>query len=102
MDGSIRVAVLGASGFSGGELIRLLHDHPRFEVTFAGARGSVGDTVGGSHPHLASLPAGVLAYLCLTIGAPVELVLLVILLFSTTKLLLCLRCVSGTNGMIRM
>jgi N-acetyl-gamma-glutamyl-phosphate reductase len=58
MDGSSRVAVLGASGFSGGELIRLLHDHPRLEVTFAGAKGSVGDTVGGSHPHLASLPAG--------------------------------------------
>jgi N-acetyl-gamma-glutamyl-phosphate reductase len=50
--------VLGASGFSGGELIRLLHDHPRFDVTFAGAKGSVGATVGASHPHLAGLPAG--------------------------------------------
>jgi N-acetyl-gamma-glutamyl-phosphate reductase len=55
---SIKVAVLGASGFSGGELIRLLHDHPRFDVTFAGAKGSVGATVGASHPHLAGLPAG--------------------------------------------
>jgi N-acetyl-gamma-glutamyl-phosphate reductase len=54
----LRVAVLGASGFSGGELIRLLHDHPRLEVTFAGAKGSVGMTVGASHPHLAGLPAG--------------------------------------------
>ena len=52
------MAVLGASGFSGGELIRLLHDHPRFDVTFAGAKGSVGATVGASHPHLAGLPAG--------------------------------------------
>ena len=50
--------MLGASGFSGGELIRLLHDHPRFEVTFVGAKGSVGTTVGASHPHLAGLPAG--------------------------------------------
>ncbi len=50
--------MLGASGFSGGELIRLLHDHPRFEVTFAGAKGSVGTTVGASRPHLAGLPAG--------------------------------------------
>ncbi|HEV8089715.1 MAG TPA: N-acetyl-gamma-glutamyl-phosphate reductase [Actinomycetota bacterium] len=58
MDRSIKVAVLGASGFSGGELIRLLHDHPRFDVTFAGAKGSVGATVGASHPHLAGLPAG--------------------------------------------
>jgi N-acetyl-gamma-glutamyl-phosphate reductase len=58
VDRSIKVAVLGASGFSGGELIRLLHDHPRFDVTFAGAKGSVGATVGASHPHLAGLPAG--------------------------------------------
>jgi N-acetyl-gamma-glutamyl-phosphate reductase len=58
MDGTVRVAVLGASGFSGGEVVRLLHDHPRLEVTFAGAKGSVGETVGGSHPHLAGLPAG--------------------------------------------
>ena len=58
MDKVIRVAVLGASGFSGGELIRLLHDHPRLQVTFAGAKGSVGGTVEGSHPHLAGLPAG--------------------------------------------
>jgi N-acetyl-gamma-glutamyl-phosphate reductase len=58
MIGSIRIAVLGASGSSGGELIRLLHDHPRFEVTFAGAKGSVGATVGTAQPHLADLPAG--------------------------------------------
>jgi N-acetyl-gamma-glutamyl-phosphate reductase len=54
----MRVAVLGASGFSGGELIRLLHEHPSFEVAFAGAKGSVGTTVGASHPHLAGSPAG--------------------------------------------
>jgi len=60
MDGSIRVAVLGASGFSGGELVRLLHDHPRFELAFAGAKGSAGMTVGASHPHLAALPAAAL------------------------------------------
>ena len=32
----IRVAVLGASGFAGGELIRLLDAHPFAEVTFLG------------------------------------------------------------------
>jgi N-acetyl-gamma-glutamyl-phosphate reductase len=64
--GPVRVAVLGASGFAGGELIRLLHDHPRLEVTFAGAKGSVGMTVGASHPHLAGLPAGGLVMQALT------------------------------------
>jgi N-acetyl-gamma-glutamyl-phosphate reductase len=58
MEGPIGVAVLGASGFSGGELIRLLHEHPRFAVNFVGAKGSVGASVGRSHPHLADLPAG--------------------------------------------
>jgi N-acetyl-gamma-glutamyl-phosphate reductase len=56
MGTSIRVAVLGVSGFSGGELVRLLHDHPYFNVTFAGGKASVGTTVGASHPHLGGLP----------------------------------------------
>src|SRR3954462_7706306 len=60
VDRSIRVAVLGASGFSGGELIRLLHEHPRLAVSFAGAKGSVGMTIAASHPHLAGLPEAAL------------------------------------------
>ena len=54
----VRVAVLGASGFGGGELIRLLHDHPAVEVTFVGAHGSVGKTLAEVHPHLGVLPCG--------------------------------------------
>lgn len=53
-----RAAVLGASGYSGGELVRLLAAHPAVEVTFVGAKGSAGIPFGASHPHLASLPAG--------------------------------------------
>jgi N-acetyl-gamma-glutamyl-phosphate reductase len=53
-----RVAVIGASGFAGGELIRLLEAHPSAEVTFLGAHGSAGKTLGEVHPHLASLPLG--------------------------------------------
>jgi N-acetyl-gamma-glutamyl-phosphate reductase len=52
-----RAAVLGASGYSGGEVVRLLAAHPAIEVTFAGAKASVGATLGASHPHLASVPA---------------------------------------------
>jgi N-acetyl-gamma-glutamyl-phosphate reductase len=50
-----RAAVLGASGYSGGEVVRLLAAHPSIEVTFVGAKGSVGETLGASHPHLAGL-----------------------------------------------
>jgi N-acetyl-gamma-glutamyl-phosphate reductase len=51
-----RVAVLGASGYAGGEVVRLLAAHPHLDVTFLGAKGSVGTTLGESHPHLSSLP----------------------------------------------
>ncbi len=57
-EASVRVAVLGASGFAGGELLRLSVDHPAIDVTFLGASASVGKTLGEVHPHLASLPQG--------------------------------------------
>jgi N-acetyl-gamma-glutamyl-phosphate reductase len=58
MDGSngrgrgARVGVLGASGFTGGELVRLLGGHPDVELTFLGAHGSAGRKLGSVHPHL--------------------------------------------------
>lgn len=56
MTETIRVAVLGASGYAGGELVRLLAGHRRAEVTFLGARDSAGKTLAEVHPHLVSLP----------------------------------------------
>ncbi|HEY7667263.1 MAG TPA: N-acetyl-gamma-glutamyl-phosphate reductase [Actinomycetota bacterium] len=52
-----RVAVLGASGFTGGELVRLLSGHPTVELTYLGARGSAGKTLEAVHPHLAGVPS---------------------------------------------
>jgi len=57
MTSTTRVAILGASGYAGGELVRLLHEHPTFEVSFLGGKGSAGQTLGQSHPHLVGLPA---------------------------------------------
>ena len=51
-----RVAVLGASGYAGGEVVRLLAAHRRAEVTFLGAKDSAGKTLAEVHPHLVSLP----------------------------------------------
>jgi N-acetyl-gamma-glutamyl-phosphate reductase len=51
-----RIAVVGASGYAGGELIRLLATHPNAELTFLGARSSAGKTLAEVHRHLASLP----------------------------------------------
>jgi N-acetyl-gamma-glutamyl-phosphate reductase len=52
----VRVAILGASGYAGGELARLLSSHPAFEVAFLGAGTSAGKTLAERHPHLSSLP----------------------------------------------
>jgi len=57
-DGAVRVAILGASGYGGGELLRLLADHEAVEVTFLGAKDTAGRTLAEVHPHLASLPSG--------------------------------------------
>ena len=54
----VRVAVLGASGFAGGELIRLLDAHPHADVTYLGAHGSVGKVLAEVHPNLSSLAVG--------------------------------------------
>jgi N-acetyl-gamma-glutamyl-phosphate reductase len=52
-----RVAVAGASGYAGGELLRLLAGHPDLELTVVTADSSAGKTVGELHPNLAGLPA---------------------------------------------
>ena len=52
-----RVAVAGASGYAGGELLRLLAAHPDLELAAVTADSSAGRTVGDLHPHLAGDPA---------------------------------------------
>lgn len=53
-------AVAGASGYAGGELLRLLAHHPNFEVGPIAAGGKVGQTLGQVHPALAPLADRVL------------------------------------------
>ncbi len=60
IDPQIRVAVAGASGYAGGELVRLLAAHPHATVEYLGAKDSAGKHLGQVHPHLASLPDAVL------------------------------------------
>ncbi|MFB3739004.1 MAG: N-acetyl-gamma-glutamyl-phosphate reductase [Candidatus Velamenicoccus archaeovorus] len=54
----IRLAVLGASGTTGGELLRLLDSHPAVEVAYLGAGASAGAALGDVHPHLAATAWG--------------------------------------------
>jgi N-acetyl-gamma-glutamyl-phosphate reductase len=48
------VAVLGASGYTGGELLRLLAGHPYFQVVAATAGAREGKAVSEAHPALAA------------------------------------------------
>lgn len=50
-----RVAVAGASGYAGGELLRLLLVHPHVEIGAVTAASSVGSTLGTHQPHLVPL-----------------------------------------------
>jgi len=49
------VAVAGASGYAGGELLRLLAEHPEFEVRTVTGHSSAGDPLIAHQPHLRSL-----------------------------------------------
>jgi N-acetyl-gamma-glutamyl-phosphate reductase len=52
------VTVLGASGYTGGELVRILLGHPGVTVTYLGARESAGKTLAEVQPHLAASALG--------------------------------------------
>jgi N-acetyl-gamma-glutamyl-phosphate reductase len=51
----VRVAVAGASGYAGGELLRLIAAHPDLELGPVTGHSSVGAAITDLHPHLASL-----------------------------------------------
>lgn len=56
-----RVAVAGASGYAGGELLRLIAAHPDLDVVAVTAHGNAGQRLGDVHPNLRSLAGLVLA-----------------------------------------
>ncbi|MGH3166878.1 MAG: N-acetyl-gamma-glutamyl-phosphate reductase [Trebonia sp.] len=53
----IRVAVAGASGYAGGELLRLLAGHPGLEIGAVTGATSAGRPVTATHPNLVGHPA---------------------------------------------
>ncbi|MFT4041918.1 MAG: N-acetyl-gamma-glutamyl-phosphate reductase [Gordonia sp. (in: high G+C Gram-positive bacteria)] len=63
---TIRVAIAGASGYAGGEILRLLCGHPRvasgeLEIGALTAGSNAGTLLGAHHPHLLPLADRVLA-----------------------------------------
>jgi N-acetyl-gamma-glutamyl-phosphate reductase len=78
----IRVGIIGATGYVGAELVRLLARHPNVELVGLSGRGRDHDAIAGIHPHLAStgltvhaeLPATDAVFLALPHGAAVAIV----------------------------
>jgi N-acetyl-gamma-glutamyl-phosphate reductase len=57
---TVKVAVAGASGYGGGELLRLLLTHPQVEIGALTAASSAGTRLGQHQPHLVPLGGRVL------------------------------------------
>ena len=53
-EAKVPAVVLGASGYVGGELLRLLAGHPGFAVAAAVSESRAGEAIAGSFPHLAA------------------------------------------------
>ncbi len=50
--GRIPVGIIGASGYGGVQLVRILHDHPGVEITYLGGKSSAGKPFSDIYPHL--------------------------------------------------
>jgi N-acetyl-gamma-glutamyl-phosphate reductase len=78
----IRVGIVGATGYVGAELVRLLARHPNVDLVGLSGRGRDHDPIGGIHAHLAGtgltvhaeLPPTDAVFLALPHGAAAELV----------------------------
>lgn len=52
----LRVGIVGAAGYTGAELVRLIHGHPRLELTFVAARERAGQRLAEAVPSTAGVP----------------------------------------------
>lgn len=57
MSGNIPAVVLGASGYVGGELLRLIATHPEFELAAAVSGSAAGKPIAAEFPHLSQVLA---------------------------------------------
>lgn len=49
---SIKIGIIGAAGYTGGELLRILINHPNAEIVFANSRSQTGKLVSDTHTDL--------------------------------------------------
>lgn len=47
----LKVGILGASGYAGNELVRILLNHPKVEISYIGSSSSVGQSYTKLYPN---------------------------------------------------
>ncbi len=52
MDIKMKVGILGATGYTGQELLRLLDNHPETEIVYLGSSSSAGKNIAEIYPHI--------------------------------------------------
>lgn len=81
-----RVAVIGASGYSGAELLRILARHPKVEVALASAHSAAGEEITSVHPDLRGVVEGRFAAVDLDTARGCDVVLLALPAGESMKL----------------
>ena len=51
----MKASIIGASGYAGEELIRLLHGHPQVEITYMTSERHTGKSISSLYPHLMNI-----------------------------------------------
>jgi N-acetyl-gamma-glutamyl-phosphate reductase len=72
----IRVSIAGASGYAGGELLRLMASHPQLTVGALAAGGRAGEPLGAVHPNLSAYADRMLVETSAEVLADADLVFL--------------------------
>ncbi|MBC7903689.1 MAG: N-acetyl-gamma-glutamyl-phosphate reductase, partial [Gemmatimonadaceae bacterium] len=52
MKGKIKAGIIGGAGYTGGELLRLLINHPSVEIAFVNSKSNAGNPLSKVHPDL--------------------------------------------------
>ena len=52
----LRVGIVGAAGYTGAELLRIVHGHPRLDLAFVAARERAGQVLANAVPSTAGVP----------------------------------------------
>jgi N-acetyl-gamma-glutamyl-phosphate reductase len=73
-----RIGVVGASGYGGAELLRLLDAHPAMDAEVVAARSQAGEPIAALFPNLAGSPAGSRTFDAIDVDVLAELDLVVL------------------------